>query len=193
MHHRRAGKIQRLIGRRPHRRAAAFSVPGPAQITPIRRVAHTCTPAQASSTCTPCSTWPSWRLHAAGAIINRAALDVEAVRISQKQINDFVTGGTTPARRPSSRPRSRPTPGHGILAENRAASTAPRILEFVWGHRPAGRHHQLHPRFSGLRVSIALAVRGRRSSRWSFTTPAATTCSPPPGPRRLPERAGASA
>ena len=28
---------------------------------------------------------------AAGAIINRAALDVEAVRISQKQINDFVT------------------------------------------------------------------------------------------------------
>ena len=28
---------------------------------------------------------------AAGAIINRAALDVESVRISQKQINDFVT------------------------------------------------------------------------------------------------------
>ena len=28
---------------------------------------------------------------AAGAIINRAALDVEAVRISQKNINDFVT------------------------------------------------------------------------------------------------------
>ena len=28
---------------------------------------------------------------AAGALINRAALDVEAVRISQKQINDFVT------------------------------------------------------------------------------------------------------
>ena len=28
---------------------------------------------------------------AAGAIINRAALDVEAVRISQKQVNDFVT------------------------------------------------------------------------------------------------------
>ena len=28
---------------------------------------------------------------AAGAIINRAALDVEAVRVSQKQANDFVT------------------------------------------------------------------------------------------------------
>ena len=28
---------------------------------------------------------------AAGAIINRAALDVEAVRVSQKQVNDFVT------------------------------------------------------------------------------------------------------
>ena len=27
----------------------------------------------------------------AGSIINRAALDVEAVRISQKQVNDFVT------------------------------------------------------------------------------------------------------
>ena len=28
---------------------------------------------------------------AAGAIINRAALDVESVRVSQKQANDFVT------------------------------------------------------------------------------------------------------
>ena len=28
---------------------------------------------------------------AAGAIISRAALDVEAIRISQKQVNDFVT------------------------------------------------------------------------------------------------------
>jgi len=28
---------------------------------------------------------------AAGAIINRAALDLEAVRISQKEVNDFVT------------------------------------------------------------------------------------------------------
>ena len=28
---------------------------------------------------------------AAGAIINRAALDIESVRISQKQVNDFVT------------------------------------------------------------------------------------------------------
>ena len=28
---------------------------------------------------------------AAGAIINRAALDIEAVRVSQKQSNDFVT------------------------------------------------------------------------------------------------------
>jgi myo-inositol-1(or 4)-monophosphatase len=28
---------------------------------------------------------------AAGAIINRAALDVESVRISQKKVNDFVT------------------------------------------------------------------------------------------------------
>lgn len=28
---------------------------------------------------------------AAGAIINRAALDVESVRVAQKQVNDFVT------------------------------------------------------------------------------------------------------
>ena len=28
---------------------------------------------------------------AAGAIINRAALDLEAVRISQMEVNDFVT------------------------------------------------------------------------------------------------------
>ena len=28
---------------------------------------------------------------AAGALINRAALDVENVRVAQKQVNDFVT------------------------------------------------------------------------------------------------------
>ena len=28
---------------------------------------------------------------AAGALINRAALDVESVRVAQKQVNDFVT------------------------------------------------------------------------------------------------------
>ena len=40
---------------------------------------------------------------AAGAIINRAALDVESVRISQKQVNDFVTEVDHAANAPSSR------------------------------------------------------------------------------------------
>jgi myo-inositol-1(or 4)-monophosphatase len=64
---------------------------------------------------------------AAGAIINRAALDVEAVRISQKQINDYVTEVDHASEKAIIETLLTAYPGHGIWPKSRAASTAPRI------------------------------------------------------------------
>ena len=54
---------------------------------------------------------------AAGAIINRAALDVEAVRISQKQVNDFVTEVDHASEAAIIETLLTAYPDHGILAE----------------------------------------------------------------------------
>ena len=54
---------------------------------------------------------------AAGAIINRAALDVESVRISQKQINDFVTEVDHASEKAIIETLLTAYPGHGIMAE----------------------------------------------------------------------------
>ena len=54
---------------------------------------------------------------AAGSIINRAALDVEAVRVSQKQVNDFVTEVDQAAEDAIISTILEAYPGHGILAE----------------------------------------------------------------------------
>jgi myo-inositol-1(or 4)-monophosphatase len=64
---------------------------------------------------------------AAGAIINRAALDVESVRISQKQINDFVTEVDHASEKIIIETLLTAYPGHGILAEESGKNTAPRI------------------------------------------------------------------
>ena len=50
----------------------------------------------------------------AGNIINRAALDVEAVRISQKQVNDFVTEVDQAAEQVIIETLLAAYPGHGI-------------------------------------------------------------------------------
>ena len=72
----------------------------------------------------------------AGSIINRAALDVEAVRISQKQVNDFVTEVDHASEKAIIETLLTAYPEHGILAEesgsqhgakdaNRPSSTTP--------------------------------------------------------------------
>jgi myo-inositol-1(or 4)-monophosphatase len=123
---------------------------------------------------------------AAGAIINRAALDVESVRISQKQVNDFVTEVDRASERPSSRPCSG-LPGHGILAEESGREHGAKDSEFVWIIDPLdGTTNFIHG-FPVYCVSIALASRAGSSRRWS-TTRRATTCSRHQGPRRLPQR-----
>jgi myo-inositol-1(or 4)-monophosphatase len=113
------------------------------------------------------------------AIINRAALDVESVRISQKQVNDFVTEVDHASEKASSRRCSAPTPAMASWPRNRAASMAPRTprtsgSSIRWTARPTS---------STAFRSTASASRwrsGARSSTPSSTTLRATICSPPP-------------
>ncbi len=98
---------------------------------------------------------------AAGAIINRAALDVEAVRISQKQVNDFVTEVDHAAEQIIIETLLTAYPGHGILAEESGSEHGAKDSEFVWIIDPLdGTTNFIH----GLPVycvSIALAVKGK--------------------------------
>jgi len=98
---------------------------------------------------------------AAGAIINRAALDVEAVRISQKQVNDFVTEVDHAAEQAIIETLLTAYPGHGILAEESGSEHGAKDSEFVWIIDPLdGTTNFIH----GLPVycvSIALAVKGK--------------------------------
>ena len=98
---------------------------------------------------------------AAGALINRAALDVEAVRISQKQINDFVTEVDHASEKAIIDTLLTAYPGHGILAEESGNEPGAKDSEFVWIIDPLdGTTNFIHG-FPVYCVSIALAVRGK--------------------------------
>jgi myo-inositol-1(or 4)-monophosphatase len=98
---------------------------------------------------------------AAGAIINRAALDVEAVRISQKQVNDFVTEVDHAAEQAIIETLLTAYPGHGILAEESGSEHGAKDSDYVWIIDPLdGTTNFIH----GLPVycvSIALTVKGK--------------------------------
>jgi myo-inositol-1(or 4)-monophosphatase len=98
---------------------------------------------------------------AAGAIINRAALDLEAVRISQKQVNDFVTEVDHAAEKVIIETLMAAYPGHGILAEESGTEHGAKDSEFVWIIDPLdGTTNFIHG-FPFYCVSIALSVKGR--------------------------------
>ena len=98
---------------------------------------------------------------AAGAIINRAALDVEAVRISQKQVNDFVTEVDHASEAVIIETLLTAYPGHGIHAEESGREHGARDSEFVWIIDPLdGTTNFIHG-FPVYCVSIALAVKGK--------------------------------
>jgi len=98
---------------------------------------------------------------AAGAIINRAALDVESVRISQKQINDFVTEVDHASERVIIETLLTAYPGHGIVAEESGSEHGAKDSEYVWIIDPLdGTTNFIHG-FPVYCVSIALAVRGK--------------------------------
>ena len=97
----------------------------------------------------------------AGSIINRAALDIESVRISQKKVNDFVTEVDHAAEQAIIETLLTAYPGHGIWAEESGKEFGAQESEFVWIIDPLdGTTNFIH----GLPVycvSIALAVRGK--------------------------------
>ncbi|MEO5659554.1 MAG: inositol monophosphatase family protein [Polaromonas sp.] len=98
---------------------------------------------------------------AAGALINRAALDVEAVRVSLKQTNDFVTDVDQAAEAAIIETLLTAYPGHGILAEESGSEQGAKDSEFVWIIDPLdGTTNFIHG-FPFYCVSIALAVRGK--------------------------------
>ena len=98
---------------------------------------------------------------AAGAIINRAALDVESVRISQKQINDFVTEVDHASEKIIIETLLTAYPDHGILAEESGSEYGAKDSEFVWIIDPLdGTTNFIHG-FPVYCVSIALAVKGK--------------------------------
>ena len=98
---------------------------------------------------------------AAGSIINRAALDIESVRISQKKANDFVTEVDHAAEQAIIETLTTAYPGHGIWAEESGREHGAQDSEFVWIIDPLdGTTNFIH----GLPVycvSIALAVKGK--------------------------------
>jgi myo-inositol-1(or 4)-monophosphatase len=98
---------------------------------------------------------------AAGAIINRAALDVEALRISQKQVNDFVTEVDHASEKTIIEILLTAYPGHGILAEESGREHGAKDSEYVWIIDPLdGTTNFIHG-FPVYCVSIGLAVRGK--------------------------------
>lgn len=97
----------------------------------------------------------------AGAIINRAAFDVEAVRVSTKQANDFVTEVDQASEHAIITTLLDAYPKHGILAEESGTREGRADSEFIWIIDPLdGTTNFIHG-FPVYCVSIALAVRGR--------------------------------
>jgi myo-inositol-1(or 4)-monophosphatase len=98
---------------------------------------------------------------AAGAIINRAALDVEAVRVSQKQVNDFVTEVDHASENAIIETLLTAYPDHAIMAEESGQKHGRQGSDFVWIIDPLdGTTNFIHG-FPVYCVSIALRVGDR--------------------------------
>jgi len=98
---------------------------------------------------------------AAGSIINRAALDIESVRVSQKKANDFVTEVDHAAEAAIIETLLTAYPGHGIWAEETGREHGAKDSEFVWIIDPLdGTTNFIHG-FPVYCVSIALAAKGK--------------------------------
>ena len=98
---------------------------------------------------------------AAGAIINRAALDLDLLKISSKGPNDFVSEVDQAAEQAIIDILLQAYPGHGILAEESGRAHGAKNSEFVWIIDPLdGTTNFLHG-FPVYAVSIALAHRGQ--------------------------------
>ena len=96
----------------------------------------------------------------AGAIINRAALDIDLLKVNTKNPNDFVTEVDHASERVIIETLLEAYPGHGILAEESGREHGAKNSEYVWIIDPLdGTTNFLHG-FPVYAVSIALAHRG---------------------------------
>ncbi len=97
---------------------------------------------------------------AAGSIINRAALDLEVLKVGSKGPNDYVSEVDQAAEQAIIDVLLEAYPTHGILAEESGRSRGTKHSEFVWIIDPLdGTTNFLHG-FPVYAVSIALAHRG---------------------------------
>jgi myo-inositol-1(or 4)-monophosphatase len=97
----------------------------------------------------------------AGAIINRASLDLERLQVNSKAPNDFVTEVDHAAEAAIIETLLSAYPGHGILAEESGTARGARDSEFVWIIDPLdGTTNFIHglPTYA---VSIGLAFRNQ--------------------------------
>jgi myo-inositol-1(or 4)-monophosphatase len=98
---------------------------------------------------------------AAGAIINRASLDLDLLKVNTKGPNDFVSEVDQAAEQAIIETLLTAYPGHGILAEESGRAHGAKDSEFVWIIDPLdGTTNFLHG-FPVYAVSIALAHRGQ--------------------------------
>jgi myo-inositol-1(or 4)-monophosphatase len=98
---------------------------------------------------------------AAGAIINRASLDLERLQVNTKAPNDFVTEVDHAAEAAIIDILLAAYPGHGILAEESGSARGARDSEYVWIIDPLdGTTNFIHglPTYA---VSIGLAFRNQ--------------------------------
>ena len=98
---------------------------------------------------------------AAGAIINRAALDVEAVRVSAKGANDFVTEIDQASEQAIIETLLNAYPQHGIHAEESGRTHGNPRADHIWIIDPLDGTTNFMHGFPVYCVSIALSVAGR--------------------------------
>ncbi len=98
---------------------------------------------------------------AAGAIINRAAQDLERVAVTSKSHNDFVTEVDQAAERAIIDILLHAYPGHAILAEESGSTRGAKDSDYLWIVDPLdGTTNFIHG-FPVYSTSIALAFRGQ--------------------------------
>jgi myo-inositol-1(or 4)-monophosphatase len=97
----------------------------------------------------------------AGALINRASLDLDLLKVNTKSPNDFVTEVDEAAERAIIETLLTAYPGHGILAEESGRTHGAKDSDFVWIIDPLdGTTNFIHG-FPVYAVSIALSVHGQ--------------------------------
>jgi myo-inositol-1(or 4)-monophosphatase len=98
---------------------------------------------------------------AAGALINRASMDLDLLKVNTKSPNDFVTEVDHAAEQAIIEVLLTAYPGHGILAEESGRTHGARDSDYVWIIDPLdGTTNFIHG-FPVYAVSIALAFKGQ--------------------------------